>query len=58
MGRVKVPIGLPCPFWKCLRRFSTASPHYADNILPQADALAVQVMRGGPPVLALTADQF
>ena len=31
---------------------------YADNILVQADALAVQIMRGGPSVLALPADQF
>jgi len=40
-----------------LAKLATAR-FYADNILPQAEALAVQVMRGGPPVLALTADQF
>ncbi|MEA2779644.1 MAG: 3-(methylsulfanyl)propanoyl-CoA dehydrogenase [Rhodospirillaceae bacterium] len=31
---------------------------YADNILPQADGLTVQILRGGPPVLALPADSF
>ena len=46
MGRVKVPIGLPCPFWKCLRRFSTAYPHYADNSLPSADSHQPQPRSG------------
>jgi alkylation response protein AidB-like acyl-CoA dehydrogenase len=31
---------------------------YADNILTQAEGLAAQIMRGGPPVLALASDDF
>jgi len=31
---------------------------YADNILIQADALATQITRGGPPALALAAEEF
>jgi 3-(methylthio)propanoyl-CoA dehydrogenase len=31
---------------------------YADNILVEADALAAQIMRGGPSVLALPAELF
>ena len=31
---------------------------YADNILVQAEGLAAQIMRGGPPVLSLAAELF
>jgi 3-(methylthio)propanoyl-CoA dehydrogenase len=31
---------------------------YADNILVQAEGLAAQIMRGGPPVVGLAADAF
>jgi 3-(methylthio)propanoyl-CoA dehydrogenase len=39
------------------RKLATAR-FYADNILVQAEGLATQIMRGGPPVLALAAAEF
>jgi 3-(methylthio)propanoyl-CoA dehydrogenase len=41
-----------------LNRKLITARFYADNILVQAEGLANQVMRGGPPVLALAAAEF